>query len=188
MAQFKTMIAIALAAATCGAARAQTASVTPDPGRLALAQKIVAASGGSAQSEAQMRTVFAAVEKSLAANLPPEARDWEGQMFDEMGRDMIALTPRVLELTAQAYAETFNEAQLRDLLAFQASPTGQAMVEKAPALRAQIISETMPLLMNEMPAIMHKAAAQFCEQKHCTAEQRSAMETAMSKAFHPPGS
>lgn len=190
MTRYKTMIAAALMVAACAGARAQDVSQAspPDPARLALAQQIVAATGGAAQAELQLRTVFSAMQKGMATNIPPESRAVMGPMWDEMANDMVELTPRILDITTRAYAQAYTEQELRDILAFETSTTGQAMVAKGPALRAQVVTATIPLMMNEMPAIMRKAADHTCQQSNCTAAQRTAMENAMSKAFKPSGS
>jgi hypothetical protein len=188
MTRWKTMIVAAAAALTFGVARAQDApGGPPDPARLALAEQIVAASGGSAQVAALLRSTFGAVQKNIVANASPESRDFIGPMIDDMTQEIIALSPRLLELSTRAYAQAFSEKELRDLLAFQTSETGKAVISKLPAIQAQVVSQTIPLMMAAMPAILHKSIDRICDQKHCTSEQRAAVDQAMSKAIgdHP---
>ena len=56
-----------------------------------------------------------------------------------------------------------------------------------PATQAQVVSQTIPLVMGAMPAILRKSADRFCDQKHCTSEQRAAIDKAMSKAIGGSG-
>ena len=39
----------------------------------------------------------------------------------------------------------------------------------------------MPLIMTAMPAILRKSVDRICQQKHCTSEQREALEKAMAR-------
>ena len=131
MTRWKTWAVVAAVLLASGAARAEvTAVVAPDPGKLALAEQIVAASGGRTQMETMLRSMFGAVQKSMAANSTSEARDFIAPMFEDMTQEVVAMTPQLLELSARAYARAFTEKELRDWLAFQTSETGRAMIAK----------------------------------------------------------
>jgi hypothetical protein len=184
-------LAIAVAAVTmASAAWAQTASppATPDPVRMDLARKIVAAVGGEKQAESQMTLMFSAMQKAVTQNLPPDASRLQGPIFDLMGQEMVKITPLMLEISTRAYAEAYSEKELRDILAFQVSETGQAMVRKAPAVRAEVMAETMPLIFKLLPSIMSRAADKVCAEQHCTPKERQALADAFSHAApRPPG-
>jgi hypothetical protein len=183
MQQWQHFVAVTLAVLACGVARAGDApSAAPDPARLALAEQIVAASGGADQATRLMRSMFGVMQKNIVANSPADMRDFVGPMVEDMSQALVGMTPQILELNARAYAQTFSEKELRDLLAFQTSETGRDVANKLPALQAQVMNELFPLLMTAMPAIMRKSVDRICEEKHCTSEQRAALEKAMSKA------
>jgi hypothetical protein len=179
------VFAVALAALATGA-WAQTASPPPDPARMDLARQIVAASGGEAKAEAQIRMIFGALEKGLAQNLPPEESRLQGPIYDSMVQQVVKITPQILEVTTRAYANNFTETELRDLLAFQASETGKAMVRKAPAIQAEVMSESLPLIMKLMPQIMRESVERACAAEHCTPAQRQAIDAAIAKSVKPP--
>jgi hypothetical protein len=176
----RTMMALAaaLALAGPGAALAQNA---PDPVKLELARKLVEVNGGQAQAEAQMKAVFAAMQKGVAANFPAKISALVGPLYEDLGRQMVALTPRLLDISVRAYAQTFTEKELRDLLAFQMSDSGQSMLRKTPQVRAQVIAQSMPLIVGLMPDMMRKAADRACEVKHCTAAERAEVESAIAR-------
>jgi hypothetical protein len=182
MTLWKTWAVIAAVMLTCGAARAQDVAVgAPDPAKLALAEQIVAASGGKTQIETMLRSMFGVVQKSMAANSTSYARDFIGPMFEDITQEVVALTPQLLELSARAYAQAFTEHELRDWLAFQTSETGRAMIARLPAIQAKVVSQTMPLIMTAMPAILRKSVDRICRERQCTSEQRAALEKAMAK-------
>lgn len=187
MKPWKTLVAIAFTFALSGVARAQEVVEAPDPARLALAEQVVQASGGVNQMDALLKSMFGAMEKNSTATATPEAREFVGPMFDDMRQEMSALAPQLLELSARVYARSFSEQELRDLLAFQTSDSGKAMIARMPTIQAEILSQTLPLIMSTLPAIMRKSADRICAEKHCTPAQRTALEKAMAKASGQAG-
>jgi hypothetical protein len=172
MTRLKTWAVVAAVALACGAARAQDAAgAAPERAKLALAEQIVAASGGKTQIETMLRSMFGVVQKSMAANSTSYARDFIGPMFEDITQEVVALTPQLLELSARAYAQAFTEHELRDWLAFQTSETGRAMIARLPAIQ----------IMTAMPAILRKSVDRICRERQCTSEQRAALEKAMAK-------
>jgi hypothetical protein len=61
------------------------------------------------------------------------------------------------------------------------SQAGRATIAKLPAIQAEVVSQTMPLIMTAMPTILRKSVDRICLQKHCTSEQRAALEKAMAR-------
>jgi hypothetical protein len=159
------------------------APAAPDPVRMELARKLVEASGGEQQVAAQMKAMMAMVQKGVTEHMPPAEAQLAGPIYEGISEEMVRLTPRMLELTERAYAENFSESELRDLLAFQTSETGQAMVRKLPQIRAQVMNETMPMIMAMLPEMMRKAAGRACEVKHCTAKERAMVSQALDRAM-----
>jgi hypothetical protein len=181
-------VAGSLAGASAGGAWAQGApAAQPDPVRLELAHKLVEASGGQAQAELQMKMMFEAMKSSVAKNMPAEQAQLLGPIYDDLGQQMVKLTPQLLNLSARAYAQNYTEKELRDVLAFQTSESGQSMIHKAPQVRAQVMTEAMPLILTLMPEISRQTAARVCEQTHCTAKQRALVEAALARATGRPG-
>lgn len=187
-------ILAALAALTGGSLAApaalaqETPAAAPDPERLKLAMKMVELSGGEKQADAQVKAIFAAAQKALGRALPADQAALAAHIYDDLGQEMSGLMPKLLDAGARAYAEIYTERELKDMIAFQMSESGQAMLKKAPLVRAQIINETMPLIMSAMPAVLNKAATRACDESHCTADQRKTVTEAMAKAFAPPTS
>jgi hypothetical protein len=174
--------AISMAIASGAWAQGAAAPPGPDPVKMDLARQLVEASGGEAQAEAQMKLVFNSMRANLAKTLTGEKAAMADAVYDEMSRELVTLTPRILDISVKAYADEFTVQELRDLLAFQISESGRSMVRKMPALRAQIMNETLPLIMSSMPEVMRKSADTVCARQHCTAEQRDAIVNAFGRA------
>jgi hypothetical protein len=85
-------------------------------------------------------------------------------MMGEMGTLMTQFEPSIREGLASAYAKRFTPAQLGELNAFFATPTGGAYAADSfvifmdPDVMSKM-QEFMPVMMKEMPAIMKKVEA-----------------------------
>lgn len=153
--------ALAALSLTSTVALAQTAEPA-NPQRLALARQIFEAQGGAKNAEAAMR----AVEKSMLDSAQtPEARDRMAKVMDATAEIFL---PKMFDDMASYYAADFTEDQLKDVLAFYKSPTGQALTAKAPVL-AQQIGGTMIKLM---PKLQLKILDRLCSQSECNAQQK----------------
>jgi hypothetical protein len=190
----RSLAILAALAALTGASLAAPAlaqeapAAAPDSERLRLAMKMVELSGGEKQADAQVKAIFAAAQKALGKALPADKAELTAHIYDDLGQEMAGIMPKLLDIGARAYAEVYTEQELKDMIAFQMSESGQAMMKKAPRVRAQIINETMPLIMSAMPGVLNKAAMRACDESHCTADQRKTVTEAMAKAFAPPSS
>jgi hypothetical protein len=157
-----------------------------DPVKIDLARRLVAASGGEQQAEAQIRATMAAMQTAMARAMPQADERLMGPLYEDMTQEMVKVMPQVLDLSARAYAETFTEQELRDVLAFQTSESGRSMIRKMPQIRARLIAEAVPLMVNAMPAIMRRTLDRVCAEQHCTTRQREVMASAAAKALNRP--
>ncbi len=168
---------------------APAAPAAADPGyatRLQLAHDLIRANGGEAALRRQMKIMFSAVSTSVASSLPKDASNLANHFQDRIQAEMLDTIPALIDVTVKAYADNFSEQELRDLLAFQLSPSGQSMMKKMPAVTQDVVSKTMPMMMQKIPAMVQAAAVQACEDAHCTAEDRKQVDAALSKALAPP--
>lgn len=94
------------------------------------------------------------------AKLPPEART----MIEAVTREsVVAVTPKMIDRTAEMAAEHFSEAELAALVAFYESPLGKSVVEKTPSFAARsgaLMQEIHPLMMQEMDLRLCKRLSQ----------------------------
>jgi hypothetical protein len=126
----RTFLLLALAACLLwpGAARAQT----PPEARMAIAREIVELSGGTDTMLAMMDTMAPAMQADMRSRgVPEEFAARFTRLFIEEFR---AELPRIVELTAIAYAGAFSEAELADMRDFWGSSSGQALRQRSPEL------------------------------------------------------
>ncbi len=80
-----------------------------------------------------------------------------------MKRGMARLVPEMVDATTEIYARTFSEQELRDVIAFYASPSGQSFLKKGKTVMAEA--------MVSMATIMRKYVAytkeDYCAQVPC---------------------
>ena len=142
-------------------AQAQTAAPV-DPQRLALAKQIFEAQGSAQNAAAAMR----AMQKGMLDSTPsPEIRERMAKAFDEMANNIV---PRMYDEMATIYAADFTDAQLKDILVFYQSPTGQALREKSPLVAQQLGGVMVKL----MPKLQLSVLDKVCAQTTCTPQQQ----------------
>jgi hypothetical protein len=136
--------------------------VEPSPERVALAGQLLAAQGGSAAMIASLNAVQKSMYDALgqSGNLTPEARK---AMFEALDKTFTALIPKLQARVAGVYAADFDEKQLKDILAFYRSPTGEALVAKLPDIARQSSYE----MGKYMPQIQVAMLEGLCSQTAC---------------------
>lgn len=162
----RSAVVAALGAAVLGGvcpgavwAQASTAS----PRQVALARDVIEASGQRESLAMMMRTGLAQIAEATAKSLPPEKQASSRAGSEAMQATMAKFSPRIVDLSADAYARTFSEQELTQILAFQRSPVGQAMRAKTPELTRNVLS-SMAMLM---PQIQQDFRAEFCKREAC---------------------
>lgn len=163
----RTMIAAGLAAlALAGPAGAQPAA-PPDPERMALAQQIYELMGSQTQTISQaMRGMMTTMMKSAGGADGARQQAVQGALSDSLDKMM----PKVLHGTVEIMAEDFTAEELRGMLGFYRSPTGQAVLRKMPAITQQ----SMRLSLSLMPQMMRDFQADYCARVTCTDKEKAA--------------
>lgn len=156
----------------------------PDPVKADLARQLVEATGGEAQAEQQMGLIFNIIERNVDQAASGVDDRLASAFLDGLKQETVKLTPQLMSLSERLYAQNCTEQELRDMLAFEKSETGQSMLKKTPAIQAQALQQTLPLVMGAMPGIVRRAADHACEQAGCTAEERERLTGVLSQS--PP--
>jgi hypothetical protein len=112
-----------------------------------------------------MRGVFANMTKSMPQIGTDSATDAKARQFvSSVSAGMDAAVPQLIEATTLATARVFTTQELRDLVAFYGTPSGQSMVAKMPMLMQQVT----PVVFQIMPTVYQAAEADYCRHLTCT--------------------
>lgn len=169
------MLMLLAAVATVGTAKPAAAPV--DPAAMQAAAAVVAQLNLKAQLQQQMAGTVAqmktgAVLRAMLAQQPGFIPAYQanrakfdpvlakaGAIQAEIAQGVInQQLPAVLNAATAAYARQFSVAELKGLAAFYASPTGQALLKKQPAVGAAIAQATGQLVGARIDAAMNANA------------------------------
>ncbi|MBV8594376.1 MAG: DUF2059 domain-containing protein [Caulobacteraceae bacterium] len=179
----KIFAAAALMLLAYGPSALAQISATTDPAKLALARQVVEASGGQKQVQAMLANAFATVDRAIPQAPEGDAASIRREVSAGVREEVIAVVPELLEISAHAYADQLTLDQLRDWLAWEESPSGRAIAAKRADIQNEALVAILPLMRERLGAALHASLQRVCAQRHCTEEQRKAMEAAMSRAF-----
>lgn len=175
--------AVALSAAPSIARTSQgqaAVASSPSPEAQRLSHELIEAVGGEANMKATMQAAFDQVMKGMPEETTPDAKTKMDALKAYVKDWMDRRTGLFVEAAAQAYAQTFTEQELRDLLAFYRTPSGQSVAVKMPTvIRASGVAIT-PLVRALQRDIVLKA----CDLNSCTPQQIAQLNAAFADA--PP--
>jgi uncharacterized protein len=162
------LAAAALAAVLVGGPAGAQPAGPVDPERLALAQKIYAMMG-----DRTTQTLAGAVKGLLSTSLqadaggdPARAQALQAALGDSLDQMM----PKVLEGTARIMAQDFSAQELRDMLAFYQSPTGQAVLRRMP----EVTQQSMQVSLSLLPGFLRTFETSYCRRVACSAREQQA--------------
>jgi|SRR5579859_4336190 len=182
----RTLRALILAAGLAAAAAPALAEDRPagaiDPERLALAREYIRES----HIDAAMRGMFANMAKSMPPLSTDSAEDVKARQFlNSISVGMDAALPQLMDATARATARVFTTQELKDLVAFYATPTGRSMVAKMPAMMEQVV----PSALDIMQSVYVTAEGDYCRHQTCTEADHARfrrMQSALRASPRPP--
>jgi hypothetical protein len=175
------MISATLAALTLSSvAQAQAASAPPPaaametvtPEKLALARQVFQIMNLKQMMDG-MNTMTATMTRTMVSKLPDAQQKRMAGFQTAMNEEMRgSFVPKLIDQMSDAYARTFTADELRGILAFYKSPTGEALVQKTPTLMQNL----MPAVMQDMPDLLRGAINRYCTENTCTAQERAAFD------------
>jgi hypothetical protein len=146
--------ATALLLALAGPAFAQQAPLAPS--HLALAREFVEVSGGAATFEGVIPGIIDQIRGGIGAT-NPDLLGPLGEIATQLRTEFAPRRSQVIDIVAQAYARRFTEAEMRDIVAFFKSPSGQKFVRTQPEVLRDsfgIANEWATKLSEELQARM----------------------------------
>jgi uncharacterized protein len=109
---------------------------TPDPDAQAAARELIDTIKLGDQFKAILPSIFQRMKPAIVQNRPEVERDYDAIapiLQDRMG----ARIGELLDAVVLVYANSFTAAELRDLIAFYHTPTGQKLLQKTPLITQQ---------------------------------------------------
>ena len=137
-----------------------TAKPKPSAEGIALARKILAVAGAEQQTTDGFNRAISALQARQDPWVDPDIKAKAVQAYRETVKEM---TAEMLDASAGTYARSFTTAQLADLLAFYASPTGQVFIKQ----QSQLAAESWEASQNFEDAFSHRLHAKFCRTTAC---------------------
>jgi hypothetical protein len=109
-------------------------------------------------------TGLAVLAKSVQGQMqthPGAKLDYPADFGKKVRAELDAALPydALLELHAKELSAGYTEPELKDLLAFYKTPTGQKSLQVMPAVSEKVAVQTQQRVESKMPAIMEKLAA-----------------------------
>jgi hypothetical protein len=179
---------VALASEKIGAAELAKGT----PATVAEAAKVI----DQMRFDEMMEKVLAAQKKAMTGMSQQMAKQAGGNvdpkdMEDYMNKVMDVMTqamniPQLKKDMAQIYAETFTKEELAAISDFNATPAGQAMIDKQPTVQEKMQAIMMPRMMAVGPKLQ-QLGMEFGKQQKAKAEAAKAAATpvAPSSAVTP---
>jgi hypothetical protein len=142
-----------------------------DPTRLELARKIYDLIGPETMA-ATVHSMSTSMSLQFAGAMDDRSPERAKAMVAAVGDGMNSIMPQVIDASVSAMAHSFTEAQLRDMLTFYQSPTGQVMVRKMPLVWRK--GDTAIAMY--LPQMMTGVEDSYCSRVKCSSRERKGLE------------
>ena len=128
-----------------------TAPATPSPRVLALTKRYFDAIHFKNNMEVALRAMLPQLINSMVEEHPDLTAEQRRVINQTLDESLPGLISSMIDKVAPIYASTFSEQELTDAIAFYESPSGKAIIDKAPSL-APKVAALLPQLMPEYKA------------------------------------
>lgn len=159
------ILGFAIAALAAGAASAEA----PSPRALELAKRYVTATRMDAFFEGLVSSMSPVLIAPQVGGGAPLSSDQRKVVEEAVVQTTAEVSRQMAAEAAPQLAATYSEKQLEEMVAFYESPTGQAVVTKAPELNARML----PMAQDMLPEIQARMQAKVCAKINCSAPTRS---------------
>jgi hypothetical protein len=110
--------------------------VTPES--LAASRELMALTRSDQTLDQVISMMLPQISQMLVQSNPEKGPVIESILSEFLLPEMRKSVPGAIDDIAKLYARTFTEAELRDVIAFYKSPTGQKFIERQPALLTEL--------------------------------------------------
>jgi len=116
-------------------------------------------------------SVISMIESSMSRGDTPEERKIsdavQAAAQDQFGK----IVPKMIDISANIYAQNYTEQELSDVLTFYKSPSGQSMLAKTPVITQAVSAAVKPMI----PQMQRDMVADMCDRIACTPAMRAAI-------------
>ena len=153
-----------------------------DGQRLALAQQVFDITGAPAL-RAQARSLTAGLSVQLATAMSARDPAHAQAMVAAVGDGLTSITPQLQAEAVSRITRDFTADQLKEMLAFYASPTGRLAARRMPL----ILQQTVGSVLIYLPQMMRGIEDSYCSRVKCTRAEKKAFDDVAAKmaAAHP---
>lgn len=137
--------------------------------REALARRYFTAVRMDQQMSLMIKSLMPMMLQQQKAAHPGMTDDQMAVVTEATTEAMADFTPKYLDRVAHAYAETFTEDELTQIVAFYESPVGQSVIDKNAALMPQITS----ILQDMLPELTENMKQKLCARIACPAQPKT---------------
>ncbi len=150
--------------------------------RLGLAQQVFDITGAPAL-RVQARSLTAGLSVQLATAMSARDPAHAQAMVAAVGDGLTRITPQLQAEAVSRITRDFTTEQLRQMLAFYASPTGRLAARRMPL----ILQQTVGSVLGYLPQMMGGVEDSYCTRLACTRAERKAFDEVVARiaAAHP---
>ena len=142
-----------------------------DPQKLELAQQIYDVVGAPAL-RSSLRGMASGLSVQLASGMAEKDHDHALAMVQAVSDGVASITPELETQAVSHIAREFSPEQLREMLAFYASPTGQLAARRLPL----IVQQAVGGMLGYLPQMMKGVEDSYCSRVKCTRAERHAFD------------
>ena len=152
--------------ATPGAAprAAAPAAPPPSPAHLALARELITINGLSRLVDPFLPQFSAQVRRG-AVTRPELTKDLD-QVLESLKPEVDQQRQAMVDTTARYYASTFSEPELKDLIAFFKTPSGQKYLQLSPKILDGLAVEAQRWAERTSEQVMARVRAEMAKRGH----------------------
>jgi hypothetical protein len=143
---------------------AAPAAPAPSPAHLALARELITINGLSRLVDPFMPQFSAQVRRG-AVTRPELTKDLD-QVLESLKPEVDQQKQSMVETTARYYASTFTEAEIKDLIAFFKTPTGQKYLQLSPKILDGLAVEAQRWAERTSEQVMSRVRAEMAKRGH----------------------
>lgn len=143
---------------------------------MALARQVYALVAGPSL-DGDVRVLSTTLEVQVAQSMAAKDRVRARAIVDAVNESIDDIKPQIADSAVRAMAADFTPQQLRDMLAFYQSSSGQAALHKLPIITRQSLSTTLSVL----PDLMASVETDFCAKVRCSSQDHQAFAAAAAR-------